>query len=69
MVHSKNYINKDGKNPEPGIAMYGKNVVLSKEELLDDKWLFCNDDPEITARAKMQVKGLQFFNDWIAIID
>jgi len=69
MIHSKNYINKDGKHPEPGIAMDGVLVVFSKEELTDTNWLFYNDDPEVIIRAKRQAHSLQFFNDWIGVID
>lgn len=68
MTCSKNYINKDGQHPEPGMAMDGFVIVLSKEELADGKWLFYNVDPEVMDRAKMQTETLQFFNNWIAII-
>lgn len=69
MTCSKNYINKDGQHPEPGIAMDGFAIVFDKEELSDGKWLFCNNDEEIITRAKSQADSLQFFNNWIGIID
>ena len=69
MTESKNYIDKDGNNPYPGMAINGEDVVLNKEHLTGDKWLFINNDPLIYEKACEQIIELKRCNDWIGITE
>ena len=57
------------RHPEIGMALDGKDIVFSKEELSNGKWCFSNTDLEIIINAKKQVETLKFYKDWVAIID
>jgi hypothetical protein len=39
MVKSKNYINKDGKNPDIGLLIKWDRISFGKEDLGENKWL------------------------------
>ena len=67
-TESKNYINKSKTTPSIGTAIDGCDIVFDEKALIDGKWMFNNDNPDIIRQAKEQVEELKKFNDWIGIL-
>lgn len=68
-TESKNYLNKNGKNPSVGAAIDGSDIVFNKNDLAENKWLFCNENSNIVSDAKKQTRELVRNNDWIGILE
>ena len=68
-VQSKNYINKNGNPPQIGDAINGIDIVFNVKDLIDNKWMFHNDDSDVIKQAKEQIENIKRLNDWVGILE
>jgi hypothetical protein len=67
LAESKNYIDKDGKNPGIGTAIHTKNIVFSREELEEGKWMLTYTDPKIVEESQKKFRELLRHSIWVVI--
>ncbi len=63
---SSNYVNFKGEHPKLLTTMAHWEIVLKKEDLKDDNWLYIGKEPE--KEIKWQLSVLKQFRDWVPII-
>ena len=63
---SENYLNIKGEHPQTGIAINCKDIVFSKEELTEDKWMMSLDNLNIED-VKKDLKYKNQLSIWIII--
>jgi hypothetical protein len=61
---SLNYVDKDNKHPVPGETIQIKNIVFSKEELVDNKWLILSP---VISTLEFKTDVLRILNHWLKI--
>jgi hypothetical protein len=69
MVKSENYMNKKGERPLINSVIDWNFIVFNNNDMIDDQWLFINDNSEIVANAKKQYESLKFFDDYVCILE
>jgi hypothetical protein len=65
-MHASNYINKRGEHPKVLSAIVHWEIVLKKEDLNDDNWLYIGTEPE--DKIKWQLSMLRSLRDFVAIV-
>ena len=68
ITSSDRFIDKYGNHPNIMDTIDGNKIVLSKEKLTDNNWLFCVDNDEEIIVAEKQINTLIFYKDWVLIL-
>ena len=64
---SSSFVNKNGEHPRLGYVMEWNEIVLKKEDMLDNNWLYVGGESEDI--ATQQLKTMAFHQDWLPIVE
>jgi len=66
-IKSNNYVNKKGEHPKYDSLIYWDKLVLKKEDLNDNNWLYIGEASE--EQKDGQLSSMKFHEGWVPIIE
>jgi len=66
-MKANSYINKNGEHPKLSTIIYWNKLVLNKEELTDDNWLYIGNETE--ENKKGQLSSMKFHKGVVPIFE